>query len=197
MFGKEAIRVSLYRTGSWQSKVSGQIFPLTAAEQQVVRGVRRRLEADSSDGCASKRRRDALMHPSPFERLKNADNRCLVHHIYVACNMDSSGLVCWTLVQLDLGKGVLAQGNWKLQNALVVKGAFPPLFIRAYIGAQSNFPIGCASEYNHRSQKGLTSSLSIRWVVVPRVPIFLDVQVNIMGWMCEMDKMAIVSRASR
>ncbi|OAY64781.1 hypothetical protein ACMD2_10743, partial [Ananas comosus] len=48
--------------------VSGQVFPLSPAEAQVVRGVRRRLEVENSEGCAFKRKRDAQMHPSPFER---------------------------------------------------------------------------------------------------------------------------------
>ncbi|KAF5442623.1 hypothetical protein F2P56_035263 [Juglans regia] len=61
----------LYDNHSSLCRASGQIFPLTLAEEQAVRGVRRKLEADSSptaDSCARKRRRDAQLHPSPFER---------------------------------------------------------------------------------------------------------------------------------
>ncbi|GLT70481.1 hypothetical protein SLA2020_425570 [Shorea laevis] len=49
-------------------------FPLTPAEEQAVRGVRRKLEAENSpnDNCAFKRRRDAQFHPSPFERSFSA-----------------------------------------------------------------------------------------------------------------------------
>ncbi|WVY91809.1 hypothetical protein V8G54_037323 [Vigna mungo] len=46
----------LYDNHSSLCLASGQIFPLTPAEEQAVRGVRR------------KRRRDAQFHPSPFER---------------------------------------------------------------------------------------------------------------------------------
>ncbi|KAI8030454.1 hypothetical protein LOK49_LG01G01837 [Camellia lanceoleosa] len=51
-------------------RVSRQVFPLTPAEEQAVRGVRRKLDAESSpsDSCAFKRIRDAQLHPSAFER---------------------------------------------------------------------------------------------------------------------------------
>ncbi|CDP04968.1 unnamed protein product [Coffea canephora] len=54
--------------------VSRKIFPLTAAEEQAVKGVRRKLDAESSapDSCAFKRRRDAQFQPSPFERSFSA-----------------------------------------------------------------------------------------------------------------------------
>ncbi|ERN08191.1 hypothetical protein AMTR_s00018p00174580 [Amborella trichopoda] len=59
----------VYDNHSSFCRVSGQIFPLTPAEEQAVRGVRRRLEGgENTDGCAFKRRRDARLHPSPFER---------------------------------------------------------------------------------------------------------------------------------
>ncbi|KAL3642897.1 hypothetical protein CASFOL_013712 [Castilleja foliolosa] len=49
--------------------VSKHIFPLTPVEQQAVRGVRRKLDAESggpTESCAFKRIRDAQY--SPFER---------------------------------------------------------------------------------------------------------------------------------
>lgn len=52
-------------------RVSAQVFPLSAAEVQAVRGVRRKFEVEacsSDDGFGCKRRRDAQFHPSPFER---------------------------------------------------------------------------------------------------------------------------------
>ncbi|KAE9605973.1 hypothetical protein Lalb_Chr10g0102981 [Lupinus albus] len=53
---------------------SGQRFPLTQAEDQAVRGVRRKLDVENStsDGYGFKRRRDAQFHPSPFERSFSA-----------------------------------------------------------------------------------------------------------------------------
>ncbi|KAK1407760.1 hypothetical protein QVD17_39386 [Tagetes erecta] len=48
--------------------VSRQIFPLSAAEVQAVKGVRRKLEEESSESCAFKRRRSGQFRPSPFER---------------------------------------------------------------------------------------------------------------------------------
>ncbi|KAH9780495.1 hypothetical protein KPL71_008100 [Citrus sinensis] len=64
----------LYDNHNSLCRVSGQIFPLTQAEEQAVRGVRRKLDADNSpsDACAFKRRRDAQCHPSPFERSFSA-----------------------------------------------------------------------------------------------------------------------------
>ncbi|XP_074555561.1 uncharacterized protein LOC141811408 [Curcuma longa] len=58
----------LYDNHSSLCRVSRQIFPLSPAEEQAVRGVRRKLEMTNADGCAFKRRRDAQLHPSPFER---------------------------------------------------------------------------------------------------------------------------------
>lgn len=52
-------------------RVSGQVFPLSPVEEQAVRGVRRKLDAENSpstDSCSYKRRRDSQFHPSPFER---------------------------------------------------------------------------------------------------------------------------------
>ncbi|GAB4826053.1 hypothetical protein Ancab_008923 [Ancistrocladus abbreviatus] len=64
----------LYDNHNSLCRVSGQIFPLTPAEEQAVRGVRRKLEAESSpsDSCTFKRIRDAKFHPSPFERSFSA-----------------------------------------------------------------------------------------------------------------------------
>ncbi|TXG48476.1 hypothetical protein EZV62_024351 [Acer yangbiense] len=64
----------LYDNHSSLCRVSGQIFPFTQAEEQAVRGVRRKLDAESSpsDFCTFKRRRDAQYHPSPFERSFSA-----------------------------------------------------------------------------------------------------------------------------
>ncbi|KAH7664591.1 hypothetical protein IHE45_14G128900 [Dioscorea alata] len=58
----------LYDNHSSLCRVSGQVFPLSPEEEQAVRGVRRKYEVENSDGCAFKRRRDAQLHPSPFER---------------------------------------------------------------------------------------------------------------------------------
>ncbi|XP_077233527.1 uncharacterized protein LOC143875814 [Tasmannia lanceolata] len=62
----------LYDNHSSLCRVSGQVFPLTPVEQQAVRGIRRKLEGESPDACAFKRRRDAQLHPSPFERSFSA-----------------------------------------------------------------------------------------------------------------------------
>ncbi|KAK6262602.1 hypothetical protein QUC31_008418 [Theobroma cacao] len=65
----------LYDNHSSLCRASGQVFPLTTAEEQAVRGVRRKFDADnspSSDSCGFKRRRDAQFHPSPFERSFSA-----------------------------------------------------------------------------------------------------------------------------
>ncbi|KAK8569760.1 hypothetical protein V6N13_046804 [Hibiscus sabdariffa] len=70
----------LYDNHSSLCRASGQVFPLTQAEEQAVRGVRRKLEADNSppsDSCGFKRRRDAQFHPSPFERSFSAIARRL------------------------------------------------------------------------------------------------------------------------
>ncbi|XXG67006.1 hypothetical protein AAC387_Pa06g0448 [Persea americana] len=59
----------VYDNHSSLCRVSGQVFLLTTAEEQAVRGIRRKLEGESPDSCAFKRsRRDAQLHPSPFER---------------------------------------------------------------------------------------------------------------------------------
>ncbi|XP_020600373.1 uncharacterized protein LOC110039589 isoform X2 [Phalaenopsis equestris] len=58
----------LYDNHSSLCRVSRQLFPLSPAEEQAVRGVRRKLEVENSDGCIFKRKRDAPLHPSSFER---------------------------------------------------------------------------------------------------------------------------------
>lgn len=64
----------LYDNHSSLCRVSKQIFPFTPAEEQAVKGIRRKFDADSSpsDSCAFKRRRDATFQPSPFERSFSA-----------------------------------------------------------------------------------------------------------------------------
>lgn len=54
--------------------VSRHIFPLSAAEVQAVKGVRRKhLEEENSESCAFKRRRSGGQFcPSPFERSFSA-----------------------------------------------------------------------------------------------------------------------------
>ncbi|WVZ59561.1 hypothetical protein U9M48_009686 [Paspalum notatum var. saurae] len=58
----------LYDNHNSLCRVSGQLFPLSPLEQQAVRGIRRKHEVDSNEGCSFKRRRGAQLHPSPFER---------------------------------------------------------------------------------------------------------------------------------
>ncbi|OAY51197.1 uncharacterized protein LOC110615175 [Manihot esculenta] len=60
----------LYDNHSSLCRASGQIFPLSPAEEQAIRGVRRKIDADNStsESCAFKRRRDAQIHPFAFER---------------------------------------------------------------------------------------------------------------------------------
>ncbi|KAD4385133.1 hypothetical protein R6Q59_010722 [Mikania micrantha] len=58
----------IYDNNNSLCRVSRQIFPLTAAEEQAVKGVRRKLEEESSESCAFKRRRNGQFYPSPFER---------------------------------------------------------------------------------------------------------------------------------
>ncbi|KAL0920832.1 hypothetical protein M5K25_010002 [Dendrobium thyrsiflorum] len=58
----------LYDNHSSLCRVSGQVFPLSPSEEHAVRGIRRKFEVENSDGCAFKRKRDAKLHPSPFER---------------------------------------------------------------------------------------------------------------------------------
>ncbi|KAJ4873792.1 hypothetical protein Rs2_44470 [Raphanus sativus] len=49
--------------------VDGRMFPLSSAEEQAVRGVRRKLDDEPSESCVKRhRRRDAQFHASPFER---------------------------------------------------------------------------------------------------------------------------------
>lgn len=64
----------LYDNHSSLCRVSKQIFPLTLDEEHAVRGVRRKIDAESSpsDCCAFKRKRDAQLHTSPFERTFSA-----------------------------------------------------------------------------------------------------------------------------
>ncbi|AQK64672.1 uncharacterized protein LOC100193214 [Zea mays] len=62
----------LYDNHNSLCRVSGQLFPLSPLEQQAVRGIRRKHEVDSSEGCCFKRRRGAQLHPSPFERSYSA-----------------------------------------------------------------------------------------------------------------------------
>lgn len=64
----------LYDNNNSLCRVSRHVFPLTPAEEQAVKGVRRKLDAESSpsDSCTFKRRRSAQFHPSPFERSFSA-----------------------------------------------------------------------------------------------------------------------------
>ncbi|XP_047324581.1 uncharacterized protein LOC124928094 [Impatiens glandulifera] len=59
----------VYDNYSSLCRVSKQIFPLTPDEQQAVKGVRRKLDAESDNTCAFKRSRiDSQFNPSPFGR---------------------------------------------------------------------------------------------------------------------------------
>ncbi|KAL5192516.1 hypothetical protein HKD37_04G011565 [Glycine soja] len=81
----------LYDNHSSLCRASGQIFPLTPAEEQAVRGVRRKLDAENlpSESCGFKRRRgDAQFHPSPFERSFSAAFRVRL----IALTSVSSGI---------------------------------------------------------------------------------------------------------
>ncbi|XAR71558.1 hypothetical protein NMG60_11017895 [Bertholletia excelsa] len=64
----------LYDNHSSLCRVSRQVSPLTPAEEQAVRGVRRKLDAESSpsESYAFKRRKDAQFHSSLFERSFSA-----------------------------------------------------------------------------------------------------------------------------
>ncbi|XP_052184973.1 uncharacterized protein LOC127796707 [Diospyros lotus] len=64
----------LYDNHSSICRVSRQVSPLTLAEEQAVRGIRRKIDAESSssDSFAFKRKRNAPLHPSPFERSFSA-----------------------------------------------------------------------------------------------------------------------------
>lgn len=59
----------LYDNHTSLCRASGRVFPLSPAEEQAVRGVRRKLDSSesvpSSEGCSFKRRRHGS---SPFER---------------------------------------------------------------------------------------------------------------------------------
>ncbi|KAI6672545.1 hypothetical protein NL676_000451 [Syzygium grande] len=70
----KAPRCHAVAEGDDDASASGKIFPLTPTEEQAVRGIRRKLDAESSssESCAFKRRRDAQFHPSPFERSFSA-----------------------------------------------------------------------------------------------------------------------------
>ncbi|CAI0474902.1 unnamed protein product [Linum tenue] len=59
----------LYDNHTSLCRASGKMFPLSPSEEQAVRGVRRKIDAETSppDTCAFKRRREAF-HPSPFKR---------------------------------------------------------------------------------------------------------------------------------
>ncbi|KAL3678440.1 hypothetical protein R1sor_021396 [Riccia sorocarpa] len=62
-------------------KVSRQFFPLSAAEQEAVRGVRRKRESSCHESCSFKRRQE-LLRPSlsgfesPFKMVVPATGRC-------------------------------------------------------------------------------------------------------------------------
>ncbi|KAG2240233.1 hypothetical protein Bca52824_090994 [Brassica carinata] len=64
----------LYDNHTSLCRASGRVFPLSPAEEQAVRGVRRKLDSSesvaSSESCSFKRRRrgDVQRHGSPFER---------------------------------------------------------------------------------------------------------------------------------
>lgn len=60
----------LYDNHTSLCRASGRMFPLSSAEEQAVRGVRRKLDDESqpSESCVKRRRRDAHFHSSPFER---------------------------------------------------------------------------------------------------------------------------------
>lgn len=63
----------LYDNHTTLCRASGKVFPLTAVEEQAVRGVCRKFVDDDetssqSESCSFKRRRDSKLHPSPFER---------------------------------------------------------------------------------------------------------------------------------
>lgn len=60
----------LYDNHTSLCRASGRMFPLSSAEEQAVRGVRRKLDDESqpSESFVKRRRRDAHFHSSPFER---------------------------------------------------------------------------------------------------------------------------------
>ncbi|KAE8721662.1 Detected protein of unknown function [Hibiscus syriacus] len=64
----------LYDNHSSLCRASGQLFPLSQAKEQVIRGIGRKLDADNSppsDSCGFKRRRDAQI-PSAAAKLEMA-----------------------------------------------------------------------------------------------------------------------------
>ncbi|KAJ8633530.1 hypothetical protein MRB53_026866 [Persea americana] len=77
--------------------VSGQVFPLTPAEEQAVRGIRRKLEGESTDNCAFKRRRDTQLHPSPFEKSFSAVTP-ICSQVGDGMDMRSSNLLLWAIM---------------------------------------------------------------------------------------------------
>ncbi|XP_056844855.1 uncharacterized protein LOC130494556 [Raphanus sativus] len=63
----------LYDNHTSLCRASGRVFPLSSAEEQAVRGVRRKLDCvESTESCSFKRRRRSGDAPqfkaSPFER---------------------------------------------------------------------------------------------------------------------------------
>ncbi|XP_018439025.1 uncharacterized protein LOC108811474 [Raphanus sativus] len=63
----------LYDNHTALCRASGRVFPLSPAEEQAVRGVRRKLDCvESTESCSFKRRRRSDAPPqfkaSPFER---------------------------------------------------------------------------------------------------------------------------------
>ncbi|KAG6550086.1 hypothetical protein Mapa_008042 [Marchantia paleacea] len=54
----------LYDNHTSVCRVSRQFFPLTTAEQEAVRGVRRKRETESCESCSYKRRQE-FFRPSP------------------------------------------------------------------------------------------------------------------------------------
>lgn len=57
----------IYDNHSTLCRVSGRVFPLTASEQEAIRGVRRKRDAESSDSSPLKRCRDMLKSAASFE----------------------------------------------------------------------------------------------------------------------------------
>ncbi|CAN1150438.1 hypothetical protein LINPERPRIM_LOCUS18219 [Linum perenne] len=61
----------LYDNHTSVCRASGKMFPLSITEEQAVRGVRRKLDAEAttspSESCGFKRRKESF-HASPFKR---------------------------------------------------------------------------------------------------------------------------------
>jgi hypothetical protein len=77
----------LYDNHSTVCLASGKVFPLSPVEEQAVRGVRRKIDAETStaDSCGFKRTRgDAQVRPSPFERSFSA--------LSPICSRDGEGM---------------------------------------------------------------------------------------------------------